>query len=295
MKSRYPSGSSSSTRPASDPSISASSVCRVRGCTGKTTGSSAPISRSPWSTSRRSSASSTLAGRCRVTSAYPPLRRPIPATIGRALAASRCATSVSIMTLPTNAILAGSTPSLRRLASASRDGVNRRSASWSVTRRLISSGMVRSRERRPASTWATRTPSLAHTRAQATVELTSPTTTTQSGCHSRTTGSKAIMTRAVCAACDPLPTSRKRSGRRHLEVAEEDLGHLEVVVLPGVDQQLLERVRPARHRRHHRRRLHEVGTRADDVEDAQPAGCARRRHVGRQTCHGRGAAGQASP
>ena len=54
-------------------------------------------------------------------------------------------------------------------------------ASRSVTMRLISSGIVRSKLRRPASTCATRMPSLAATSAPASVEFTSPTTTTRSG------------------------------------------------------------------------------------------------------------------
>ena len=49
----------------------------------------------------------------------------------------------------------GGMPSATRLTSASREVVKSRSLSWSVTRRLSSSGMVRSRLRRPASTWAT--------------------------------------------------------------------------------------------------------------------------------------------
>ena len=44
------------------------------------------------------------------------------------------------------------------------------------------------------------------------VLLTSPTTSTASGRCSRRTGSKAFMMSAVCAACEPLPTSRLRSG-----------------------------------------------------------------------------------
>ena len=47
--------------------------------------------------------------------------------------------------------------------------------------RLISSGMVRSPLRSPASTWASGMPSFTAVRAAASVELTSPTTTTQSG------------------------------------------------------------------------------------------------------------------
>ena len=49
-------------------------------------------------------------------------------------------------------------------------------------------------------------------REQATVELTSPTTTTRSGRSARRTFSNATMIFAVCSACDPDPTSRCRSG-----------------------------------------------------------------------------------
>jgi hypothetical protein len=62
----------------------------------------------------------------------------------------------------------------RSVASASRDGVSSSSASRSVTRRLISSGMVRSPLRSPASTCAVRTPSFAATTLAASVEFTSP-------------------------------------------------------------------------------------------------------------------------
>ena len=68
----------------------------------------------------------------------------------------------------------GSVPSLPRWAIASGLVANSRSASRSVTIRLISSGIVRSKLRSPASTWASGMPSFAATRAAATVELTSP-------------------------------------------------------------------------------------------------------------------------
>ena len=48
-------------------------------------------------------------------------------------------------------------------------------------RRLISSGIVRSKLRRPASTWPTGMPSFAATSAAASVEFTSPGTSTTSG------------------------------------------------------------------------------------------------------------------
>jgi len=67
----------------------------------------------------------------------------------------RFAISASIITLPTHLILPVEMPSRWRFSLASIEGVSSRSAKASVTRRLISSGMVRSKLRNPASTCAT--------------------------------------------------------------------------------------------------------------------------------------------
>ena len=95
---------------------------------------------------------------------------------------------------------------------AMRSVVYSRSAIWSVSTRLISSGMLRSKLRSPASTWTTGIRFLLATRLQASVELTSPTTITQLGSTSSSTGSKRRMISAVCTACVPEPTSRFKSG-----------------------------------------------------------------------------------
>ena len=60
------------------------------------------------------------------------------------------------MTFPTRWTLPGSTPSRTRFSFPSTEGVNSRSASWSVTSRLTSSGILRSRERRPGLDMARR-------------------------------------------------------------------------------------------------------------------------------------------
>ena len=86
------------------------------------------------------------------------------------------------------------------------------SASWSVTIRFSSSGIVRSKLRSPASMWATGTRILAAVSAAATVELTSPGTITRSGRSSASTGSSRSITRAVCWAWLPEPTSSMWSG-----------------------------------------------------------------------------------
>ena len=116
------------------------------------------------------------------------------------------------MTLPTWRMRDSGTPSRRRFASASGLGVSSRSARASVTSRLISSGIPRSKERSPASTCAVRTPSFEATSVAAIVEFTSPTTTSQSGRKARRTGSKRRRISAVCAAWLPEPTSRLSSG-----------------------------------------------------------------------------------
>src|SRR5207248_106954 len=67
-------------------------------------------------------------------------------------------------------------------------------------------GIDQSRLRSPASTCATSGPTLAATSAHASVEFTSPTTTTTSGSTDTRSGSKASITRAVWSACVPDPT-----------------------------------------------------------------------------------------
>src|SRR5207247_1322685 len=74
------------------------------------------------------------------------------------------------------------------------------------------SGIARSKLRRPASTCASGSRNFAHTIAAASVEFTSPTTTVRSGRSSASTGSMRSITLAVCAACEPAPTSRCTSG-----------------------------------------------------------------------------------
>ncbi len=82
----------------------------------------------------------------------------------------------------------------------------------SVTMRLISSGMPMSPLRSPASRCATGTPAFLATMAQASVELTSPTTITRSGRSCARCASKASITRAVCAAWVPPPQLKCTSG-----------------------------------------------------------------------------------
>ena len=91
--------------------------------------------------------------------------------------------------------------------------------------RLISSGIVRSKLRRPASTCAIGISSFAATSDAAIVELTSPTTTTRSGRSARQISSNAIITFAVCTAWLAEPTPRSRSGVGSSQLREEAAGH----------------------------------------------------------------------
>ena len=119
---------------------------------------------------------------------------------------------VSIITLPTTNTFSGATPSARRFRTPDSSVTKNRSLMASVSFRLISSGIDMSKDRRPASTWATFVPSFFAGSAHPMVEFTSPTTTTQSGFSWRRYFSKATMILAVCSAWDPEPTSRCRSG-----------------------------------------------------------------------------------
>ena len=136
----------------------------------------------------------------------------------------------------------------------------------SVSTRLISSGMVQSSERSPASRWATGTPSLAAASAQASVEFTSPATTTRSGRRSNSTCSKPIEDLAGLVAVGAGPDFEAHVRLREAEVAEDVVGEAAVVVLSGVNDELAGVPAPA-HRLDDRRHLHEVRTGAHDVGD----------------------------
>ena len=74
--------------------------------------------------------------------------------------------------------------------------------------------------------------------------------------------SNAIITRAVCTACEPEPTPRFTSGGGDAEVDEQRLRHRPVVVLAGVDEHRLD-ARVAQ-RPQQGRDLHEVRPRSGD-------------------------------
>jgi hypothetical protein len=132
--------------------------------------------------------------------------------------------------------------------------------------RLISSGIVRSNERSPASTWATGMPSFTAASVAASVELTSPTTSTACGrparsgrarCHAARRRSARRASPSRRRGSRPAPACRGR-GRRHPTWPRRSAG----------------RCGPAGSRRRaapqlaqQRRHLHEVRARACDDDD----------------------------
>src|SRR5581483_10985610 len=161
--SRKPSGSIACTFGGSAIAAS-SSVCRVRGCTGKT--KAARLSAIA-STIARSRVGSVFACRWIVSATYG------PATPGPRPRASGANTrSESAITSPTTSRLPR-TPSFSSCCDDRSSGQKSSVAAWSTSIRLRSSGIERSKLRSPASTCATgTTPSAA--RAPAAVELVSP-------------------------------------------------------------------------------------------------------------------------
>ena len=97
-----------------------------------------------------------------------------------------------------------------------------RSESASVTSRLISSGMLRSKLRNPASTCTTGICRLAAASEQARVLFTSPKTTTALGGFSCSNSSKRSRMRAVWMLCVPEPTSRLISGSGIFSTSKKD-------------------------------------------------------------------------
>ena len=87
---------------------------------------------------------------------------------------SRNASDTSAITSPTSCDLAAARPRARGSRIAVSVEQSSRSLAWSVSTRLSSSGMERSKERMPASTWPTAIPAWAAASAPASVELVSP-------------------------------------------------------------------------------------------------------------------------
>ena len=160
-------------------------------------------------------------------------------------------------------------PRRARFSVASAEWRKRISDRWSTTIRLISSGISRSKLRRPDSTWAIGISRPAAHNAAASVELTSPGTMTRSGRSSRRTGSSRSMMRAACSAWEPEPTPSMWSGSGTPSSVEEHVRHRPVVVLTSVDDDVRRLAEALAAGADDRRHLHEVRPRADDVEQTR--------------------------
>ena len=110
----------------------------------------------------------------------------------------------------------------------------------STSTRFSSSGIARSNERRPASTWATGTSSLAAASAPASVEFVSPKTRTTSGCSSSTAASIARQHAARLLAVRAGAGVELVARRGEPELVEEDCRELAVVMLARVQHDLLD-------------------------------------------------------
>ncbi len=156
---------------------------------------------------------SVFSARCTVANAKPRLVSPCArqTSSARDAMASRCCSTTSNITSPVR-ITPARTPSAERFATAASVGANSSVDTWSVRTRLVSSGIARSKDRRPASTWATGMSSLAAASAPARVELVSPYTITIDGLVSTSTCSIASSILPVCAPWDAEPICRLTSG-----------------------------------------------------------------------------------
>ena len=109
-------------------------------------------------------------------------------------------------------------------------------------------------------------PSLEAASAQASVELTSPATTTTSGWTSSSTFSNARQDLGGLHAVRAGADAEEDVDVGEVEIGQDVVGHPAVVVLAGVDDDLVEGL-AALERRDDRCHLHEVRPRADNMDD----------------------------
>ena len=167
-------------------------------------------------------------------------------------------------------------PSRSRLSAAARSVVYRTSAIWSVSTRLISSGISRSKLRSPASTCTTGMRFLTATRLHASVELTSPTTMTQDGAELVEHGLEAPHDLGRLYRVGAGTDLEIDVGRRQLEIGEQPLVHRDVVVLAGM----------------HEHDARQLGAGARTRAAAAPSSCS---WVARRRRRASGPSGRASP
>ena len=182
----------------SDSSPASSRRTCVRGCTGKTTGSSSePSCRTRVTNSASRTGSSTFVARCAVMST--------PRRSSTGLRATPLAASASMTGFPTTRMRSGATPSADRNDAAISVGARWTVARSAITRRF-SSSMERSlNERSPASKWTTPTPWRRAAIAVSGAVYVSPRTSTASGrcCSSSSKASPS----SVPTRCPSVPDS----------------------------------------------------------------------------------------
>mmetsp|Transcript_28235 Transcript_28235/g.78980 ORF Transcript_28235/g.78980 Transcript_28235/m.78980 type:complete len:267 (+) Transcript_28235:1416-2216(+) len=208
-KSVYPTGgmgrtASGRARPNS------SSFLPVRGWSGRSRGT--PVAAAMPARTRRTCSRgwrvSTFSGRCIVTTRYPPRRTPKRARTSACPVLDKARWTESATVLPTTWTDLAAMPSPSRMSRCRCETANRYVAMWSIRVRLVSSGMRRSYERRPASTWAMGIWAWLAARAHANAVFVSPCTTTTRGVSfSRSSPIRARIF-AVCAESEPDPTPR---------------------------------------------------------------------------------------
>ena len=235
----------------------------MRGWSGKTAGSGSASSSSTSSSSR--AGSSTLPARWAVTSRYAPGLHAVILQRRRALRGDRCEGQRHVRHHVAHELHRAVDALALEVRHGGRSGAESRSLAWSVSTRLSSSGIERSQERMPASTCASGTLPTARRRARPPA---------WSWCRRRPAPCRA----AVREHAAPAPRACARSapvvpradaqlavGRGHAQLVEEDPRELVVVVLAGVDEQLLVALaQPARDRCG----LYELRPVTDDRDDS---------------------------
>ena len=236
----------------------------MTGRSGRATRPAAP----PRRASRRARGSR-RGGRSRTGSARArgPGRRPRRATRGTRATSRPTRAARSCIRSPTRTT-PSTIPSAARLSTAVGVGANSQRDRWSATTRLISSGIRRSKLRSPASTCATGSrawPPRARRPASSSCRR-------RRGRRPGRSVDRGSARGRSASARSARPASRRRrpgswSGAAQAELAEEGAGHRVVVVLAGVDEDLL--VSRPEHRLQ-RGGLDQLGPRPDDADDPHP-------------------------
>ena len=189
---------------------------------------------------------STSDGRCRVTSTYLRGSRPSCSATSSPRNARSSRQSVSIIVLPTKWMRSGRCLRAARFSTASSEWANRSRRTRPSTMRLISSGIERSKLRRPDSTCAYGDAELDGNERAGERRVDVARHDARSGCSSANAALEPLRARAPSAR--RARPSRRRAGRgrlREAELVEEQLRRARVVVLARVDERAARACRAA--------------------------------------------------